>query len=153
MPDHEMTTDELIRTILTTHRTWAVVGASPDPSRPAHFVPKYLQQRGYRIVPVNPEYAGEELFGERCYPTLLDVPDDVAIDVVDLFRRSHLVGPHVDEAIAVRAKAVWMQVGIVNEEAAARARDAGIAVVMDRCPKVEIPTLLGYSFRLGDAAA
>lgn len=144
---------DTIRKILTTYRNWAVVGASPDRSRPAHFVPAYLQARGYRIIPVNPQYAGEKILDERCYPTLAEVPEVAEIEVVELFRRAHLVPPHVDEAIAIGAKAIWMQAGIVNEEAAAAARAAGLDVVMDACPKIEIPSLLGNSFRLPEAAA
>ena len=141
-----------MRELLTTCSTWAVVGASPDPSRPAHFVPSYMQARGFRIIPVNPSYAGDEILGERCYATLADVPEDVGVEVVDLFRRSHLVGPHIDEAIAVGARGVWMQVGIVNHEAALAAERAGLLVVMDRCPKMEIP-MLGNSFRAPGRAA
>lgn len=141
-----------MRRILTTYRTWAVVGSSPDPRKPAHFVPAFLQQRGYRIVPVNPEHAGEEILGERCYATLLDVPESIGVEVVDLFRRAHLVPPHVDEAVKIGARAIWMQAGIVNDEAARVARDAGLDVVMDACPKTEIP-MLGSSFRAPGAAA
>jgi len=138
--------DDAIRRILTSYTTWAVVGASPERHKPAHFVPAYLQQRGYRVIPVNPEFAGDEILGERCYATLLDIPATEGIEVVDLFRRSHHVAPHVDEAIKVGAKAVWMQAGIFNEDAARVARDAGLDVVMDACPKIEIP-MLGNAFR------
>ena len=134
------------RDILTSYSTWAVVGCSPDPGKPANFVPAFLQSRGYRVIPVNPLYAGDTILGERCYETLGDVPPDAHIEVVELFRRSPLVPPHVEEAIAVGAKAVWMQVGITHEGAAARAREAGLQVVMNRCPKVDIPTLLGNDF-------
>ena len=145
--------EDTIRRILTTYRTWAVVGASPDRSRPAHFVPAFLQERGYRIIPVNPHYAGEEILGERCYATLLDVPTNEGIEVVELFRRAAFVPPHVEEAVKVGAKAIWMQVGIVNDDAAATAAGAGLDVVMDVCPKIEIPALLGNSFRAPGAAA
>ena len=145
--------EDTIRRILTTYRTWAVVGASPDRNRPAHFVPAFLQQRGYRIIPVNPHYAGDEILGETCYATLLDVPADEGIEVVDLFRRAPFVPPHVDEAIQVGAKAVWMQAGIVNDAAARTAEAAGLDVVMDACPKIEIPMLLGNEFRAPGAAA
>jgi uncharacterized protein len=145
--------EDPIRKILTTYRTWAIVGANPDPSRPAHFVPAFLRQRGYRVIPVNPLHEGTEIFGERCYATLHDVPASEEIEVVDLFRRAHLVPEHVDEAIAVGAKAVWMQSGIVNEDAAATARAAGLDVVMNACPKVEIPSLFGNSFRAPGSAA
>ncbi len=114
-------------------RTIATVGLSGNPAKPAHGVPAYLQGQGYRIIPVNPSL--EEALGERAYASLSDVPDP--IDVVQIFRRSHEVGPIVDEAIAVGAKAVWMQLGIADEEAAARAREAGLDVVMNQCMKVQ----------------
>jgi predicted CoA-binding protein len=145
--------EDTIRRILTTYRTWAIVGASPDHARPAHFVPSFLQQRGYRIIPVNPNHAGDTILGERCYATLLDVPADEGIEVVDLFRRAPSIPPHVDEAIRIGAKAIWMQAGIVNDDAAATAEAAGLDVVMDACPKIEIPMLLGNSFRAPGAAA
>lgn len=144
---------ETARRILTECATWAIIGASPDPGRPAHFVPEFLKQRGYRIVPVNPRYAGEEILGEACYPTLADVPEGIDIEVVDLFRRSPDVPPHVDEAIERGARAVWMQAGIVHAAAARRAEEAGLFVVMDRCPKVDIPSLLGRDFRMEPHAA
>jgi uncharacterized protein len=113
--------------------TWAVVGLSTDRSRAAYGVAGFLQAQGRRIVPVHPR--AEEVHGEPGYATLAEVP--VPVDVVDCFVRSSLVGPVVDEAIAVGAKAVWMQLGVVDEAAAARAEAAGLAVVMDRCPKIE----------------
>ena len=116
-------------------RRWAVVGATPDPWRPSCFVPEVLIAAGYDVVPVNPSY--DEVLGRRCYPDLASVPGEV--DVVDLFRRSEVVGRHVDEAIEVGAKAVWLQVGVIDHDAAERARAAGLLVVMDRCPKVELP--------------
>ena len=135
------TTDRTCRDILERYRTWAVVGCSADRWRDSHDVAAALQRWGYRIVPVNP-YAGDEVLGEHCYDRLTDVPGDARVEVVDLFRRSDHVGPHVDEAIAIGAKAVWMQLGVVDEDAAQRARDAGLQVVMDRCPKIEYPRLL-----------
>ena len=117
--------------------TWAVVGATTDPAKPSHYVPRFLQERGRTVVPVNP--AETEVLGETCWPSLADVPTPV--DVVDMFRRSSAVGVHVDEAIAVGAKAVWLQLGVVDEAAAARAREAGLLVDMDRCPKSEWPRL------------
>ena len=146
-----MTSQDTAHRILTSYATWAIVGCSPVEHKPAHFVPAFLQARGYRIIPVNPKFAGDEILGERCYASLADVPRADGVEVVDLFRRSHLVPPHVDEAIEIGAKAVWMQAGIVHEVAAQRARDAGLLVVMDRCPKVDIPSLLGREFRV-DAA-
>jgi predicted CoA-binding protein len=130
-------TDDDIEHVLTRYRAWAVVGCSPQPWRDSHRVAAMLQRRGYRIIPVNPE-AGDELLGERCFDTL---PADQGIEVVDLFRRSSAVGPHVDEAIAIGAKAVWMQLGVIDEAAAERARAAGLRVVMDRCPAMELPRL------------
>jgi predicted CoA-binding protein len=117
------------RDILTKSKTVAVVGLSDSPDRPSYHVAAYLQSHGYRIIPVNPQ--ASEVLGERSYPTLRDVP--VPIDLVDIFRRSDAVPPIVDDAIAVGAKAVWMQEGVVHNEAAAKARAAGLKVVMDRC--------------------
>ena len=107
--------------------TIAVVGISPRPERPSHYVALYLQEQGYRIIPVNPLL--ETVLGERCYPDLKSVPERV--DMVNIFRRSEHVGPIVDDAIAIGAKYVWMQDGVVDEAAAARAREAGLSVVMD----------------------
>jgi predicted CoA-binding protein len=115
--------------ILTSARTIAVVGLSANPRRPSHGVARYLQRVGYRIIPVNPNL--EEVLGERAYPTLREIPQPV--DVVDVFRRSEFVGPIVDDAIAINATAVWLQDGVFDEEAAARARAAGLDVVMDDC--------------------
>ncbi|MCZ7399412.1 MAG: CoA-binding protein [Candidatus Methanoperedens sp.] len=121
------------------YRTIAVVGISDDPERPSHFVASFLESHGYKIIPVNPKLTEWE--GKKCYPDLVSIPEKV--DVVDIFRRSEAVPPIVDEAIKIKAKAVWMQEGIVNEEAAAKARDAGIEVVMDRCMKKEYARVKG----------
>jgi predicted CoA-binding protein len=129
--------DEDIAYVLRELKTWAVVGCSPQPWRDSHRIASMLQGRGYRVIPVNPE-AGEELLGERCFDTL---PAGEGIEVVDLFRRSAAVSVHVDEAIAIGAKAVWMQLGVIDEESAARARHAGLRVVMNRCPAIELPRL------------
>ena len=115
--------------ILESARTIAVVGLSPDPRRPSHGVARYLQRAGYRIIPVNPNI--DEVLGERAYPSLRALPDPV--DVVDIFRRSVFVGPIVDDAIAIRAPAVWLQDGVIDQLAAERARAAGLDVVMDDC--------------------
>lgn len=115
--------------ILRSARTIAVVGLSPDPHRPSHGVARYLQRAGYRIIPVNPKV--EEVLGEAAYANLTDVPH--AVDVVDVFRRSEFVAPIVDEAIAIKAHAIWLQDGVVDVAAAARARAAGLDVVMDDC--------------------
>ena len=120
--------------ILETYRTIAVVGMSKDPSKDAHTVPAYLKEQGYRIIPVNP--TATEILGEKAYPSLTAVPD--GYEIVDIFRPSDQVGPIVDEALAAgKAKAIWMQSGIVNEAAAARARAAGMYVIMDRCMRTE----------------
>lgn len=126
--------DEL-RALLRRARTIAVVGLSPKPGRPSHSVARYLQAEGYRIVPVNPGHA--EILGERCYPTLTAAARDHAVDVVDVFRRSELAGPVVDEALPLRPLLIWLQQGVVDAEAAARAAVAGIPFVMDRCLAVE----------------
>jgi uncharacterized protein len=131
--------DDFLRGILTSVRTIAVVGASPRPHRPSHGVMRYLQRRGYRVIPVNPFAAGDAILGEHCYPTLGDVPEPV--DMVDIFRRSELAGAAVDEAVAKGARAVWLQLGVVDRAAAARAEAHGLKVVMDRCPAIEIPRL------------
>jgi uncharacterized protein len=115
--------------ILQSARTIAVVGLSPDPRRPSHGVARYLQRAGYRIIPVNPNV--DEVLGERAYGSLREVSDP--IDVVDVFRRSEFVGPIVDDAIAMRARALWLQDGVIDELAAERARTAGLDVVMDDC--------------------
>ncbi len=128
-----------LRRILAESRTIAVVGLSANWYRPSYFAAKYMQDHGYRIIPVNPAY--EEVLGERCYPDLKDIPEPV--DMVDIFRRAEQVPPIVDDAIAIGAKVVWMQLGVVNEEAAARAREAGLDVVMDRCVKIEHGRLFG----------
>jgi predicted CoA-binding protein len=129
--------DDAIRWCLAEPRTWAVVGCSPSPYRDSHGIAALLLERGHEVIPVNPE-AGEVL-GRRCYPSLYDVPGPV--DVVDVFRRSDAAGPHVDEAIAIGAKAVWLQLGVIDHSAAERAASAGLHVVMDRCPRIEYPRL------------
>lgn len=130
--------DATIREVLAM-RTWAVVGCSPDPSRDSHDVARFLQGIGKTVVPVHP--AGGSILGEACHRDLTSVAANVTIDVVDIFRRSDRAGTHVDEAIAIGAKAVWLQLGVIAEAAGARARDAGLLVVMDRCPKIEWPRL------------
>jgi len=115
--------------ILNSRRVVAIVGLSPKPDRPSYRVASYLKEQGYRIIPVNPR--AREILGEVCYPDLSSIPE--AIDVVDVFRRSKEVLVVVEEAIKIRAKALWMQEGVINEEAAARAREAGLLVVMDKC--------------------
>ena len=131
--------DAQIRRILTQARTIALVGASPRPDRDSHRVMHYLQGHGYRVVPVNPVCAGETILGERVRARLDEI--DEPIDLVDIFRNSEAAGQVVDEAIRSGATGVWMQLGVVNESAAERARSAGLEVVMDRCPAIEIPRL------------
>lgn len=134
-----LTADEDIRELLTTARTIALVGASDRPDRPSYGVMKRLQDHGYRVIPVNPQITGEHVHGEFVFRELGQLGD--SIDIVDIFRRSDAVGAIVDEAIAIGAKAIWMQLGVVNDEAAARAEAAGLKVIMDRCPAIEIPRL------------
>lgn len=131
--------DDDIRDILGGVKTIALVGASDRPDRAAHGVMRFLQGRGFRVIPVSPRLAGQHLMGERVFATLADIPDKV--DMVDVFRRLDDVPGVVDEAIAVGADVVWLQLGLVDEDAAARARAAGLKVVMDRCPAIEMPRL------------
>lgn len=132
----------LIPDLLQRGRIIAVVGLSNKIDRPSHEVAQYLQRNGYRIIPVNPTYAGAHILGERCYPSLNDAAEALAkenlmIDIVDCFRKSDAIPPIVDQAIAIEAKCVWMQLGVVNEQAATKAHAAGLDVVMDRCIKIE----------------
>ena len=133
MPD-----DSEIRDILTNVKTIALVGWSPRPERPSHRVAAFLKRRGYRVIPVNPGQAGQEAMGERVVASLAEAGQ---VDMVDIFRRSEDAGAVIDEASAVGAKVVWTQLGVIDEAAAARARAAGLKVVMDRCPAIEIPRL------------
>jgi uncharacterized protein len=134
-----ITDDTAIAHLLTTARTIALVGASDRPDRTSHEVMAMLQGHGYRVLPVNPAITGQHILGEYVWDNLGQI--GVPIDIVDVFRRSNAVGPVVDDAIKVGAKAVWMQLGIINAEAAATAEAAGLQVVMDRCPKIEIHRL------------
>lgn len=134
-----LTRDEDIYDLLANARTIAMVGASDRPNRPSNGVMRFLQSHGYRVIPINPQITGEHLFGEFVWRELGQLGEP--IDIVDIFRRPMAAGEAVDEAIAIGAKAVWLQIGVINEEAAARAEAAGLKVVMDRCPKIEIPRL------------
>src|SRR2546423_1525226 len=133
--------DAQIRSILERVRTIAMVGASSNWNRPSYFVMKYLQGKGYRVIPVNPSNAGQELLGETVYPSLRDIPDKV--DMVDVFRPAKDAPGIVDDAIAIGAPVVWMQLGIRNDAAAAKAEAAGIEIIMNRCPKIEFGRLAG----------
>lgn len=134
-----LTRDEDIAELLSSARTIAVVGASDRPNRPSYGVMKFLQDWGYRVIPINPQITGERVHGEFVWRELSQIGEP--IDIVDIFRRPQAAGEAVDQAIAAGAKAVWMQIGVINEEAAARAEAAGLKVVMDRCPKIDIPRL------------
>ncbi len=133
--------DAQLRAILERVRTIAMVGASSNWNRPSYFVMKYLQNKGYRVIPVNPGIAGQDLLGERVYANLRDIPERV--DMVDMFRAAREASAVVEDAIAIGAKVLWMQLGIRNDTAAAAAEAAGIEVVMNRCPKIEFGRLGG----------
>jgi predicted CoA-binding protein len=147
--------DDFLRDILTRTRTIAIVGVSANTVRPSFYVARYLGLKGFRIVPVNPGLAGQELFGQQVHASLADIPADIRIDMVDIFRRSEAAGPIVDDALEQLAprglKTIWMQIGIINEPAAERARAAGLDVVMNRCPKIEYQRLFG-ELRMGGFA-
>lgn len=131
--------DAFLRQVLQSVRTIAVVGISANPDRPSHYVAQYMQDKGYRIIPVNPGLAGQTLLGETVMADLGAIAETV--DMVDIFRNSEAAGPIADQAIAIGAKVVWMQQGVRHDEAAARAEAAGLRVVMDRCPKMELARL------------
>ncbi len=137
--------DDLIRRVLKDTRTIAMAGASPNWVRPSNFAMKYLQGKGYQVHPINPGHAGKEIWGRMTYASLADVPGP--IDMLDIFRNSEAAGELVDEAIKLKdekgIKIIWMQLGVINDAAAKRAEDAGLLVVMDRCPKIEYGRLFG----------
>ena len=135
MPYVDQTNAEILE-ILANVKVIAVVGASDNPARPSHGVMRYMQGRGYKMIPVNPALAGQTLNGETVYATLADIPQ--AVDMVEIFRNSEAAGPITDEAIAKGAKVVWMQLEVINEPAAERALTAGLKVVMNRCPHIEL---------------
>jgi len=139
--NHDSYNDDYLRGILRGVRTIAMVGASEHWNRPSYFVMKYLQSKGYRVIPVNPRAGTPEILGEKVYPSLAEIPD--AIDMVDIFRRSAEAAAIVDAAIAKGAKVVWMQIGVRDDVAARTAEQAGLKVVMNRCPKIEYSRLCG----------
>ena len=132
-------TDDALRKILASVKTIAIVGASDKHERPVYGVMRFLQGRGYRCLPVNPRLAGQDLLGETVFASLLEIHESV--DMVDVFRRSEDVGPIAEDAARLGAKVLWMQLGVINESAAKFAGDAGLEVVMNRCPAIEIPRL------------
>lgn len=129
--------DEGIREVLSSTKTIALVGASPNPQRASHSVMRYMMDRGYRVIPVNPNV--KEILGQKVVASLKDIKEPV--DMVDVFRRSELAGAVCDEAIAIGAKSVWLQLGVIDEEGARRAEAAGLKVIMDRCPAIDMPRL------------
>ncbi len=139
--NHDHYTDAYLKGVLESVRTVAMVGASPHWNRPSYFVMKYLQAKGFRVRPVNPTAAGETILGEVCYAGLADLPEPV--DMVDIFRNSEAAGPLADQAVEIGAKTAWMQLTVRNDAAAGRAEAAGLAVVMNRCPKIEYARLFG----------
>lgn len=145
MPDYS---DAYLKAILNKVRTIAMVGVSANPVRPSYFVARYLSLKGFTVLPVNPVYAGERLFGQTCFATLAEVGQPV--DMVDIFRKSDAVPAIVDEALEAfpHLKAVWMQIGVQNDKAAAKVAERGIDVVMNRCPKIEYQRLFG-ELRMG----
>ena len=135
--NHDVYPDSYIRGILNTVKTIAMVGVSPKDNRPSYFAFKYLLERGYRVIPVNPGHAGREILGQKVYARLADIPEPV--DMVDVFRASQFAPAVVDEALAMKPRpaAIWMQLGVRSEAAAHLAEEAGLKVVMNRCPKIE----------------
>jgi uncharacterized protein len=138
---HDSYSDAYISDILTKNRTIAMVGASPTASRPSYFAMKYLKEKGFRVIPVNPGQEGKTILGEKVYGTLADIKERV--DIVDIFRSSEAALAITREAIAIGARVVWMQLGVRNDEAARLAESAGLQVVMNRCPKIEYGRLSG----------
>jgi predicted CoA-binding protein len=139
--NHDVYSDAYIRDILVTNRTIAMVGASANTSRPSYFAMKYLKAKGFRVIPVNPGQAGQEILSERVYGSLAEIKEPV--DIVDIFRNSEAALGITKEAIKMGAKVVWMQLGVRNDEAAKLAENAGLKVVMNRCPKIEYGRLSG----------
>ena len=135
-------TSNEIQTLLATSHTIAVVGLSTKPNRPSHEVARYMQAHGYRIIPINPSYAGTHILGELCYASLTEaaaslIKENLKIEIVDCFRKSEAIEPIADEAIAIGARCLWLQIGVINQGAADKALAAGLRVAMDRCIKIE----------------
>ena len=145
--------DAFLRKILTDTRVIAVVGVSANPVRPSFYVARYLGLKGYKVVPVNPGLAGQELLGQKVYPDLASIPKEISVDMVDIFRRPEAVTSIVDEALRElpSLRTIWMQIGVSHEEAAAQAEAKGIRVVQNRCPKIEYQRLFG-ELRMGGFA-
>ena len=131
--------DQTIRDVLMNTRRIALVGASDKPARPSYGVMRYLLDQGYEVIPVSPKLAGQQLMGQTAYASLAEIPGKV--DMVDVFRNAEAAWEVAQDAIAIGAKTLWMQLGVINEQAAVLASDAGLTVIMDRCPKIEIPRL------------
>ncbi len=145
--NHDSYPDSLIKDVLGRVRTIALVGASNNPVRPSYFVAKYLTDKGYRVIPVNPGLAGQTLFGQLAYASLKDIPERP--DMVDIFRNAEAAGPIAEEAAALGVPVVWMQLGVRNDAAAATAEAHGATVIMNRCPKIEYARLFGEIGRQG----
>ena len=145
--------DDILRDILKTTRVIAVIGVSPNPVRPAFFVARYLGLKGYTVIPVNPGHAGEQILGRTVHGNLASIPKDAKVDMVDIFRRSEAVPGIIEEALRELPglRTIWMQIGVRHEDAAARARAAGLRVVQNRCPKIEYQRLFG-ELRMGGFA-
>ncbi len=143
--------DAFLRRVLRRTKCIACVGVSPNPVRPSYFVARYLGLKGFRVIPVNPGHAGSELFGETVYGDLSEIPGDVPVDMVDIFRRSEFVPPIVEAALEhlPRLKTIWMQIGVEHAEAAAMAEARGIDVIQNRCPKIEYQRLFGELRKAG----
>ena len=141
----ENISDVILKDVLTRTRVVAVVGMSPNPARPSHYVAQFLQSKGMRVIPVNPAHAGKELLGEAIYPDLASIPPRIPVDMVDIFRRSEFVPSIVEQALAhlPALRTIWMQLGLHHAAAAARAEADGITVIQNRCPKIEYPRLIG----------
>ncbi len=150
MPNYS---DDLLKRILTTTKVIAVVGVSANPVRPSYYVARYLGLKGFRVIPVNPGLAGQVLFGETVYGNLADIPPDIPVDMVDIFRRSDAVPAIVDEALThlPNLRTIWMQIGVKHPEATTQAEAAGQTVIQNRCPKIEYQRLFG-ELRMGGFA-